>query len=165
MCWRLAMCPGTHHYRKEPVRFVSVPCSTRFVLRCSSASWLGLVRFGGSVPRPVPAGSGINRFGPVRLGRFGSVSYFFLQYASWNRCAERRDIGVGGVPRSPIQFKFRIQKHKFPQASKSKHTSFEATSTRSFELRGMYVCIYIYIYIYTHVYIYYECNNSNNINK
>ena len=72
------------------IRFVSVPCfsrinrfgsvrfgsetlcsgSTQFGLLFSDASWLGPVRFG-SVPRPVPAGSGIKRFGSVRPVRFG----------------------------------------------------------------------------------------------
>ena len=36
----------------------------------------GSVRFG-SVPHPVPAGSRIERFGSVRFGRLGSVSYTF----------------------------------------------------------------------------------------
>ena len=86
--------------RKEPVRFDSFrfrtfqtfigsvrfglgtyfPGSTRFGLRFSGASWFGLVRFR-SFPHPVPAGSGINRFGSVRFGRFASVSYFFLERA------------------------------------------------------------------------------------
>ena len=60
------------------VRFGSVwklyfPGSTRFGLRFSDASWLGPVRFG-SFPRPVPAGSRIQRFGSNRSVRFGSVS-------------------------------------------------------------------------------------------
>ena len=91
--------------RKQPVRFdsflfsnfrkniVSVPfglaivfsCSMRFGLRFLKASWFGPVRFG-SVPRPVPrsvlAGSEITRFGSVRFGRFGSVSYCFLECQS-----------------------------------------------------------------------------------
>ena len=46
---------------------------------CTSRMRRGSVRFG-SVPRPVPvpAGSEITRFGSVRFGRFGSVSYSFL---------------------------------------------------------------------------------------
>ena len=55
--------------------------SALFGLRFSDASWLGPVRFG-SFLRPVPAGSGINRFGSVRIGSAGSVrfqvSYSFL---------------------------------------------------------------------------------------
>ena len=43
-----------------------LPGSTRFGLRFSDASWLGPVRFG-SVPRPIPAGSRIKRFGLVRF--------------------------------------------------------------------------------------------------
>ena len=96
-------CSGPPHYKlicpylalfqegDGSVRFVSVPdfskinrfgsvrkCifpgSTRFGLRFSDTPWLGPVRFG-SVPRPVPAGSGITRFGSVRFGsvRFGSA--------------------------------------------------------------------------------------------
>ena len=53
--------------------------STRFGLRFLDTPWLGPVRFG-SVPRPVPAGSGIKWFGSVRFGRFGSVSHAFLTY-------------------------------------------------------------------------------------
>ena len=85
--------------RKEPVRFGSVRLRTFLKLigsvRFGSEnynSWLDVVRpafFGrvvarsgsvrfGSVPRPVPAGSGIKRFGSVRPARFGSVSYSFL---------------------------------------------------------------------------------------
>ena len=60
-----------------------------FSLRFSDASWLGPVRFG-SVPRPVPAGSGMKRFGSVRFGsvrfgRFGSVSYAFLIKPTFDR--------------------------------------------------------------------------------
>ena len=51
------------------------PGSTRFGLLFRIHR--GSVRFG-SVPRPVPAGSRIQRFGSVRFGRFSSVSYFFL---------------------------------------------------------------------------------------
>ena len=79
------------------VRFVSVPDfskihrfgSVRFgnvflPIRRGSAcvfwtSWLGPVRFC-SVPRLVPAGSGIKRFSSVRFGWFGSVSHSFLIY-------------------------------------------------------------------------------------
>ena len=46
-------------------------------LACIFRTRRGSVRFG-SVPRPVPAGSGIKRFGSVRFGRFGSVSHSFL---------------------------------------------------------------------------------------
>ena len=88
-CWKMP------HGRKEPVRFDSfrfrtfrkfigsvrfgsensLPGSMRFGLRFSDASWLGgPVRFG-SVPRPVPAGSGIERFGSVRFGSAGSVRF------------------------------------------------------------------------------------------
>ena len=49
----------------------------RFGLCFSDASWLGPIRFG-SEPRPVPASSEIKRFGSVRFGCFGSVSYSFL---------------------------------------------------------------------------------------
>ena len=64
------------------VRFGSVrkcmfPGSTWFGLRFSDTPWLCPVRFG-AVPRPVPAGSGITRFGSIRFGWFGSVSHFFL---------------------------------------------------------------------------------------
>ena len=50
--------------------------SMRFGLHFSDVSWLGPVRFS-SFPRPVPAGSGIQRFGSVRFGsvRFGSVRF------------------------------------------------------------------------------------------
>ena len=65
-------------YRFGSVRKHIFPGSTRFGLRFSDASWLGPVR-SGSLPRPVPAGSRINRFGSVRFGRFGSVSYSVLQ--------------------------------------------------------------------------------------
>ena len=41
----------------------------------------GPFRFG-SFPRPVPAGSRIERFCLVRFGRFGSVSYSFLNIAT-----------------------------------------------------------------------------------
>ena len=44
------------------------PGSTRFGLHFSDSPWLGPVRFD-SVPRPVPAGSGIEWFGAVRFGR------------------------------------------------------------------------------------------------
>ena len=56
------------------VRKIRFPGSKLFGLRFSDVSWLGPVRFG-SFPRQVPAGSGIKRFGSVRFGRFGSVSY------------------------------------------------------------------------------------------
>ena len=85
--------------RKDPVRFDSfrfrtfrqligsvwfrsdrfVLSSTRFGRHFSDASWLCPVRIG-SFPRPVSAGSRIKRFGSVRFGRFGSVSYSFLSY-------------------------------------------------------------------------------------
>ena len=68
------------------------PGSTRFGLRFSDASWLGPVRFG-SVPRPVPAGSRIQRFGSVRPVRFGSVSYSFLHV---------RGSGSGVVTKSDV---------------------------------------------------------------
>ena len=66
---------GSRLFENSSVRFGSVwtiifPGSTRFGLRFSDASWLGPVRFG-SVPRPVPAGSRIKRFGSVRPVRFG----------------------------------------------------------------------------------------------
>ena len=48
-------------------RTITAACSVRF----------GPVRFG-SFPRPVPAGSAIQRFDSVRFGRLGSVSYSFL---------------------------------------------------------------------------------------
>ena len=57
-------------FRFGSVRTNICPGSTRFDLRFSDASWLGPVRFG-SVPRPVPAGSRIKRFGSVPFGRFG----------------------------------------------------------------------------------------------
>ena len=50
------------------VRTISCPGSTRFGLRFLDVSWLG----------PVLAGSRIIRFGSVRLGLFGLVSYSFL---------------------------------------------------------------------------------------
>ena len=70
-----------HNNRKDTVRFGSVrnlcfPGSTRFGLRFSDTPWIGPVRFG-SVPRPVPAGSGIKRFGSVRPIRF---DFSFLPY-------------------------------------------------------------------------------------
>ena len=58
-------------------RKIRFPGSPRFRLRLSDASWLGPFWFG-SVPRPVPAGSRIQRFGLVRFGQFGSVYYLFL---------------------------------------------------------------------------------------
>ena len=90
------------YIRKEPVRFdsfrfrillknmVSVQFSLtivlsdsmRFGLHFLNASWFGPVRFG-SAPRSVPAGSETKRFGSVRFGRFGSVSYSFLMYFRW----------------------------------------------------------------------------------
>ena len=61
------------------VRFGNLIC----LVRRASASvfWTrrGSVRFG-SVPRPVPAGSRVKRFGSVRFGRFDSVSYSFLDH-------------------------------------------------------------------------------------
>ena len=48
------------------VRKCIFPGSTQFGLRFSDTPWLAPVRFG-SVPRPVPAGSGIKRFGSVRF--------------------------------------------------------------------------------------------------
>ena len=76
---------GSGLFENSSVRFGSVqktifPGSTRVGLRFSDASWLGPVRFG-SVPHPVPAGSRIKRFGSVWFGRFGSVSYSFLNTA------------------------------------------------------------------------------------
>ena len=64
------------------VRFGSVrknvfPGSTRFGLPFSDASWLGPIRFG-SVPRPVPAASGIKWFGSVRFGPVRPVRFGFL---------------------------------------------------------------------------------------
>ena len=56
------------------VRTIQFPGSTRFGLCFSDSSWLGPVRFG-SVPRPVPAGSEIKRFGSVWFGRFGSFLF------------------------------------------------------------------------------------------
>ena len=56
----------------------------------------GAVRFG-SVPRPVPAGSGTKRFGSVRFCRFGSVSYSFLkvkhEWPGRNRTSEQQCYG------------------------------------------------------------------------
>ena len=63
---------GSGLFENSSVRFRSektFPGSTWFGLRFSEASWLGPVRFG-SVPRPVPAGSGINRFGSAASVRF-----------------------------------------------------------------------------------------------
>ena len=60
------------------VRKISFLGSTRFGLRFSDVQWLGTVRFG-SFPRPVPAGSRIERFGSVRP-RFGSYSFLMLRY-------------------------------------------------------------------------------------
>ena len=74
------------------VRKISVPGWMPFGLCFSDASWLGPVRFG-SFPRPVPAGSGIQRFGSVRLGWFGSVSYAFL-----SSCGKQ-----ASLPRSHLQ--------------------------------------------------------------
>ena len=56
---------------------------------CAFQTRRGSVRFG-SVPRPVPAGSGIERFGSVRLGRSGSVSYFFLMDGVSSSSVRRR---------------------------------------------------------------------------
>ena len=88
-------------HRKEPVLFGSVRFRTfnkysvwfssaihfsgsmRFGLRFSDASWLGPVRFG-TVPRPVPTGSGIHRFGSIR---FGSVRFGFLFPPAVRQCA------------------------------------------------------------------------------
>ena len=58
---------GSGLFENSSVRFGSVrqfmlPGSMRFGLRFSDPSWFGPVRFG-SVPRPVPAGSGMKRFG------------------------------------------------------------------------------------------------------
>ena len=51
------------------VRKIMFSGSTRFGLRFSDASWLDPVRFD-SVPRPVPAGSRIKRFGSAGSVRF-----------------------------------------------------------------------------------------------
>ena len=59
------------------VRQIVFPGSTRIGLRFADASWLGSVRFG-SVPRRVPAGFEIKRFGSVRFGQFRSVSYSIM---------------------------------------------------------------------------------------
>ena len=64
-------------HRFASVRTIKFPGSARVGLRSSDASWLGPVLFD-SVPRPVLAGSRMHRFGWVRLGRFGSVSYSLL---------------------------------------------------------------------------------------
>ena len=56
------------------VRKIVVPGSTRFGLRFLDALWLGPVRFG-SVPRPFPAGSEIQRVGSVRFGSAGLVRF------------------------------------------------------------------------------------------
>ena len=67
--------------RFASLRFASeqnnLPGSTRSGMRFSDVSWLAPVRFG-SVPRPVPAGFEISRFGLVRFGWFGPVSHSFL---------------------------------------------------------------------------------------
>ena len=73
---------GSGLFENLSVRFASVrkitfPASTRFGLRFSDASWLGPIRFG-SIPRPVPAGSRIKRFGSVRFGSVRSVRFGFL---------------------------------------------------------------------------------------
>ena len=60
--------------RLGSVRTIWFPGSTRAGLRFSDTSWLGLVRFG-SVPRPVPAGSRMKRFGSVRFCSAGSVRF------------------------------------------------------------------------------------------
>ena len=49
--------------------------STQFGLRFSDASWLGPLRFG-PVPRPVPAGSRIKRFGSAGSFRFLTPSCY-----------------------------------------------------------------------------------------
>ena len=73
------------------VRFGSVrkhifPGSTWFGLRFSDRPWLGPVQFG-SVPRPVPAGSGIKRLGSVRFGWFDSAGSvrFLIPSCHWCR--------------------------------------------------------------------------------
>ena len=69
------------------VRFGSVWFGKSFPIRRGSACFFGTrrdsVRSGsGSVLRPVPAGSEIERFGSVRFGWFGSVSYFLYEVCS-----------------------------------------------------------------------------------
>ena len=61
-------------------------------MRFSDASWLGLVRFGSvprPVPRPVPAGSRIKRFGSVRPVWFGflflPVLYVMYTYSALSK--------------------------------------------------------------------------------
>ena len=78
---------GSVSFEKSLFRFGSVwqlflSGSMRFGLYFLNASWFGPVRFG-SVPRPVPAGSEIKRFGSVRP--IGSVSYSFLRLPGHRR--------------------------------------------------------------------------------
>ena len=85
---------GSRLCNNSSVRFGSVrtfifPGSTRFGLRFSDVSWLGLVRFG-SFPRPVPAGSRIKRFGSVRPVQFGFL--FLPESAISLRHVERKDL-------------------------------------------------------------------------
>ena len=95
---------GSGLFKKTSVQFSSVrkmicPGSTRFGLRFSDASWLGLVWFG-SVPRPVPAGSRTERLGSVRFGRFGSASCSFLSAVSGRVLVRRRPSARASSPRS-----------------------------------------------------------------
>ena len=87
----------TTYSGKEPLRFdsfrfrtfrqligsfrkITFPGSTRFGLRFSDASWLGLVRFGSFSP-PVPAGSRLN--GSVRFSSAGSVRFLIPSRWCW----------------------------------------------------------------------------------
>ena len=72
------------------MRKIDCPGSTRFGLRFSDASWLGPVRFG-SYARPVPPGSRIQRCGSFRFGRFGSVSYSFLNEGGGHAHEQQRE--------------------------------------------------------------------------
>ena len=109
-------------FRFNSVRNMIFPGSTRFGLRFSDASWLGPVRFG-SFPRSVPAVFRITRFGSVRLGRFGSVSYSFL-YNYWKLLDSLNRIWS--------------QLQRLQSAGPSEPYAYHNNT-----------CIYIYIYIYT----------------
>ena len=94
---------GSRPFEESSARFglvrfgdVFFPGSARFGLCFSDASGLGLVRFG-SVPRLVPTGSRIKRFGLVRLVRFGFYSLLRPFQSHGNHVGE---IHVGRLTRT-----------------------------------------------------------------
>ena len=90
-------------HRFGSVRMIICPVSTRFGLRFSGASWLGHPVGFGSLPRPVPAGSKIKRFGSVRPVRFGFLLLPVIETRQTipSRAIRGRGISVDSTPLAP----------------------------------------------------------------